>query len=376
MRIHPVLPLVVGLAVSACDDTGGPSQPGRLVVSTVTEGEDPDQDGYRLAIDDLDTLALASSGTAATDVPSGAHTLRLLGVAEHCSVAPGISLDVEIAAGSTTPVGFAIDCPATGVRITAPTTGLDLDNGYRFSVNTVAWGGILANGVVLLRLAPGEWTIAVTDIAPNCAMEGPHSRTVTVVDREVVPLEFAVVCTVATGVIGVIVEAEGIDLAGEYVATVDGSRHPVQLGRPTYLTGIAFGDHVVDLIPPTNCSVQTDPQSITLSAGGMVRDTAEVSFSVSCVSRLGVLQVSAHTTGTPQAHDYSVWVCEAGFYCQFYPYLLGGLAPNGTLVAEVQPGSYEIWLDDVPGTCGVIGPRSFTIALRDTLDLVYSVSCP
>ena len=49
---------------------------------------------------------------------------------------------------------------------------------------------------------------------------------------------------------------------------------------------------------------------------------------------------------------------------------------NGTLVSEVVPGSYDIWLEDVPETCAIDGPASFTIELGETLDLEYSVSCP
>ena len=45
-------------------------------------------------------------------------------------------------------------------------------------------------------------------------------------------------------------------------------------------------------------------------------------------------------------------------------------------MVPVEPGSYEIWLEDVPSTCGIRGPSLFTIALRDTVDVVYAVSCP
>lgn len=134
---------------------------------------------------------------------------------------------------------------------------------------------------------------------------------------------------------------------------------------------------MVELIPPVNCSVETDPQPVTLTAGGMVRDTAEVSFSVSCVERQSTLQILAGTSGTPPPHDYTVWACQQPpFYCQFYAYRLGALPPNGRLVVQIDPGTWNIWLDDVPTTCGVLGPSWFVIERSETLTVTFSVSCP
>jgi tricorn protease-like protein len=114
MRTGTILLLVVGLMLAACDDNSGdpgePSTDGTLIVSTSTAGDDPDQDGYLLTVDDVDSLALAPTGTAEVDVAPGRHTLRLLGVAGHCSVAPESSLDVDIAPRSTTSVVFDVSC--------------------------------------------------------------------------------------------------------------------------------------------------------------------------------------------------------------------------------------------------------------------------
>lgn len=377
MRIHPVIALIVGITVAACDDGPGPSTEGTLVISTSTAGDHPDPDGYLLAVDDLDTLVLTPSGTAELEVPAGSHTLQLLGVAQHCSVVPGPSLEVEVTPGSRTPVEFAFLCPGTGISVTTTTTGLDFDaDGYRITVNAVDREAVLANGVALVFLDPGELTIGLTGLAPNCAMEGPASASVTVVDEVIVPVDFAVLCTATSGVIGVALDIAGVDPEGEYVVTVDGTTYPVHWDQPAYLTPIAPGDHVVTLAVPANCFAEDSPQFATLTAGSTVRDTAEVAFSVSCVTRLGTLRLTTITTGTPSPNDYTVWICEAGFYCGFYPFLLGTVDPNGTLVAQVDQGAYEIWLDDVPATCGISGPSQFSIELRDTVDVAYVVSCP
>jgi hypothetical protein len=120
--------LLVGLALAACSDGSGPSTEGTLVISTATGGEDPDQDGYVLRVDGLNSISIDPTGTAEKRLPSGRHTLRLLGVAEQCSVAPGDSLEVDVPPQGTVSVGFEVNCPAIArapgiVRITAATTG-------------------------------------------------------------------------------------------------------------------------------------------------------------------------------------------------------------------------------------------------------------
>ena len=380
MRTHPILLLAVGLTLAACGDSVGPPTVGTLVVSTASDGNDPDQDGYLLTVDGVDSLPLDPTGTSQIDLPAGQHTLRLLGMAEHCSVAPGTPLDVAVPSRDTTSVAFEVTCSATGVRITTTTTGLDFDpDGYRVEVDGTDQGTLFWNSTMLTRLDPGSRTIALTGLAPNCTIEGPTSRTLTIVDAEVAPVEFAVVCTAMSGVIGVVVEASGTDVEGEYRAMVDGARSSfVGPSGPAYLTAVPAGDHVVSLVAPGNCSVEGDPQSVALTVGGLIRDTVEVTFSVTCVPRVpGRLRITAHTTGSLPTARYSVWICRSD--CMSYgSSFLGELEPNGTLVSNPEPGRYGLILRDVPARCSVRGNPSsfsFTVTYGATIDIEYRVRC-
>jgi TolB protein len=224
MRTHSILLLAAGLTLAACNDSGGPSTGGppthgTLVVSTSTGRDDPDQDGYLLTVDGVDSLALDPTGTVEIDLPDGLHELGLLGVAEHCSVAPGTPLEVDVPSQDTTSLAFEISCPATGARITTTTTGVDIDrDGYRVAVDGGDRGAISANGTMLIRLEPGSRTIFLTGLTPNCAVDGPGSRTVTIVNGEVALIEFGVGCTAtAPGILAL--ESSG-DI---YVADTNGS---------------------------------------------------------------------------------------------------------------------------------------------------------
>ncbi len=174
------------------------------------------------------------------------------------------------------------DRPATA-QITTRTTGLDIDpDGYRVSVDGTDRAAVSSNGSVLTEVDPGSRTIALTGLTPNCSVDGPGSRTVTIVEAEVAPIDFAVVCTATSGVIGVVIS--GSDLGGGFEALVDrATRLSVRPGAPAYLGGMSAGQHVVSLSGPANCSLETDSQSITVTAGGLIRDTVEAVFSVTCV---------------------------------------------------------------------------------------------
>ena len=302
MRTYPILFLAAGLG--ACDDSGGPlpSPPvtdppavGTLVVSTASEGNDPDLDGYVLTVDGSRSLPLEATGTSEIDLAAGQHTLRLLGMAEHCSVSPGTALDVAVASGDTISVAFEITCSVTGVRITTATTGLDLDtDGYRVEVDGIERGEVSSNGTGLTRLDPGSRTIGLTGLTPNCAVDGPGSHTVTIGEAEVVPIEFAMVCTATSGVIKVVVTGNtGI----MYQGTVDGAS-PFQAGTgaPAYVGGITAGDHLVSLTAPATCSVRPNQQSVRVTAGRLIRDTVEVSFSATACTGSGTIRVGIRSS--------------------------------------------------------------------------------
>jgi hypothetical protein len=302
MRTYPILLLAAGLG--ACDDSGGPltsppvtSTPalGTLVVSTASEGNVPDLDGYVLTVDGSHSIPLEATGTSEIDLGAGQHTLRLLGVAEHCSVSPGTALDVAVSLGDTTSVAFQVTCSVTGVRITTTTTGLDLDtDGYRVEVDGIELRTLPSNGTVLTRLDPGSRTIGLTGLMPNCAVDGPGSHTVTIGQAEVVPIEFAMVCTATSGVIKVVVTGNtGI----MYQATVDGaSPFQVGTGAPAYVGGITAGDHLVSLTVPANCSVRPNQQSVRVTAGSLIRDTVEVSFSATACTGSGTIRVGIRSS--------------------------------------------------------------------------------
>jgi hypothetical protein len=354
-------------------------------VSTTTGGSEPDPDGYLLTVDARDRLPVNVNDTVAIDLPAGPHTVQLMGVEPDCSVVPETPLEVDIPAHDTTSVSFEATCSGHAVSITTRTTGLDPDFGYRLHVDGIDRQFLHPNATVLVRLEPGDRTIALAGLNPNCTIQGPGSVTVSVGDVEVAPIEFAVVCTATKGVIGVTVDASGNEVEGRYEAMVDGEGNfRVGPGGPTY-TLAPTGEHVVSLATPGNCSVVTGPQPVNVRGGGLTRDTVEVVFSVRCErGGYGTLRVTAVTTGDVPGQSYAVWLCNYpdSYYCRYStPTLLGNVRPNGTLVARTDPGTHRLWLDDLPSYCS---PRNaspfnptppFTVVNGDTVSLTVRVYC-
>jgi hypothetical protein len=384
--------LAVGILLAACEDGAAPSRDGMLIVSTVTRGEAPDQNGYLLTIDGSDSLPLDPTGSAEVSLPAGRHTLALVGVAAHCSVAERTSLEVDVPSQATVSVGFEVSCPAGAVRVTTRTTGLDsATDGYHVVIDGADHGSIPANGTLLTEVDPGTRTITLTGLAPLCTVDGLDSRTVTVTGPEPLSIEFVIVCTAAaSGVIGIVVETTGPYTSAWFELMIDaGEAHYVGWGGPHCVADVSGGHHIVSLRPSSSCSVDTDEREVTIAVGEPTRDTVQVSFSVTCEPEPSeTVRITAPTTG-PTPTPYRVWY-EHFDYWGYGGVVnhLGELEPNGTLLVDLpvssigsgaDPHWYRFYLQDVPGTCRADDPNpsqgGFTIAHGDTLEVEFAVRC-
>jgi hypothetical protein len=413
MRTHPIALVLFSFLIAACSDRVGPdgkestgnepSMDGILIVSTSTEGGDPDPDGYRLVVDGANVVPLAPSATIALVLPSGRHALRLLDVAEHCSVASDSPVEVALASRDTVAVAFDVSCPGRAAMVTASTSGLDIDeDGYGVLVDEVERMAIQANQTVRIHLAPDSRTIALRGLSSNCTTGDSASRTLNLVPPGIVSIDFAVTCTARSGVVGIVIKTTGLTVSESFDAKLDGlpaltvALAPVQAlpRQPQYVTGVPAGNHIVSLSDSPDCSVETGPRHATVTVGGNVRDTVLVSFSATCSlppESVGYFRISAPTVGrVPPATRYTIRSASYGYWDYGYGewFALGTLAPNDTLVVQAVPIApysgavwrYKIELIDLPAGCDVHPPPpnnedGYAVAAGDTLDLEFAVSC-
>ena len=371
---------LIGLALTSCREAAGPPGHGTLQVSTATGGNAPDPDGYLLSVDDATYVALDPRDSVHLDVSGGSHLLTLRGVAEHCVVTPGAMVQVDVQAESTTAVAFEVGCQATGARVSVVTSGVDLDpNGYGVVVDGTNRGVVRANGTLLILLAPGFRTVVLQGLAPNCRYDASGSATIAVQQGEMVRVDFSVTCVATTGAIGVSV-SEGVT-EGVYEGRVDGGTpFSVAPFTPAYVLGVTPGEHRVTLAGPPHCVVEAPEQTVVVTVGSTVRDTAHVVFAVTCAPTR--LRITAPTSGPIPVESYSVLICDSGWYCYYNgPTFVGNLAPNGSLLVPVHAVphlAYQLELANVPATCEVQVPNPtavLTPVAGDTLDVEFPVAC-
>jgi hypothetical protein len=351
----------------------------RAWVTVTTTGLSPDRDGYLLAVDEVDSLPLDPFGTAALDLAPGRHTLRLLEVSGACSVVPGATVEMDLPPGRTIQVAFVVSC-STGVSVRVVTTGLDFDQGgYRLEVDGSEREPVLPNVEVRVGLEPGSRTIAVVGLRPNCAFDCSGSRTVTVARAEIVPIEFAVVCTATSGVIGVTVQ--GSD-GGVFEAAVDDTaRFPVPQGSgPRYLAGVPAGGHVVSVTAARNCLSETDSRRVTVRTGTLVRDTVEVTFSLSATCVSAGFRIITHTTGDIPRGDYILDICRDpyGGPCPTPHGFFGRVAPNDTVLAQLDQGTYWAALYVPRNSCHVTAqgpPDPIRFQGSGVVNVEFHVTC-
>ena len=98
--------------------TAEPPETGAVRITVATSGGSPDPDGYSLALDGGAAVSLSISGNHLfEDLPVGAHSVLLGGLAGNCSVSGDNPRSVSVSAGATATVSFEVSCVAAGSSI-------------------------------------------------------------------------------------------------------------------------------------------------------------------------------------------------------------------------------------------------------------------
>jgi hypothetical protein len=132
-------------------------------------------------------------------------------------------------------------------------------------------------------------------------------------------------------------------------------------------TDLTAGSHSVVLSGvPSNCTVSGGAtQTVTVASG----QTATASYSVSCVTPSGNLDVTTSTSGSSLPSGYTVTVDNTQGRA---------IGINATVsFADLTAGSHTVVLSGVPANCTVSGgaTQTATVASGQTATASYSVSC-
>ena len=115
------------------NQAGGGTETGSVTVTAATTGEDLDSE-YGVTIGSLSGTVPANGSVTIANVPVGAATVELTGVATNCTVTGSTSQSVTVAVNTAAPVSFAVVCVTATVAEAiasmegAMFTGLNIDN--------------------------------------------------------------------------------------------------------------------------------------------------------------------------------------------------------------------------------------------------------
>lgn len=278
----------------------------------------------------------------------------------------GLQTDVKTLSVGTTP-------QQTGdLKVGAFTAGQDQDlDGYTVKVDGSRTANIDPNGsTTFTDLSVGDHEVELSAIRPNCTTEGPNPRTIEVEANETASLNFSVTCTTEPGALEVSASTSGEnpDTDG-YTVIIDGAP-PASIGPngSTTFTGLSAGSHSVQLSDiKLNCSVDgSNPKTVDVIGG----ETRSVSFSLSCTSETGDLEISVSTSGQdPDSDGYTVLLDESES---------GSIDANGsTTLTGVSAGEHEVGLSGLQSHCSVDGnnPQTVNVPPGDAESVNFSVSC-
>lgn len=172
------------------------------------------------------------------------------------------------------------------ISITVQTTGVDFPATFRAQLNTNFIREVRSNQSTFLSfLSVGTYTVAL-NLPSNCTTtENP--RTVNVEKGNTALVTFDVTCVATSGILRVSTTTSGEDAdpTGYRLVLTSGLSFVTGANSTQQFGPIPGGSHIVEITEiASNCSLMSSATSaITVAVGGLKRDTASVSFSVTCV---------------------------------------------------------------------------------------------
>jgi TolB protein len=189
---------LTGLGCSGEDVTDPPAT-GSLTITTSTTGPEPDADGYAVSINDGAETAIPASGTLQRDnLEPGNHSIRLSGVAAHCTVAGENPRSVSLPAGETVTVTFQLTCSGTTgtLVVSSSSSGFFPDpDGYLITVDGESRGALGGSAQQTLdNLPTGVHQIGLSGLIANCRVQGQNPRQQEIVGGAEAVVAFEVEC--------------------------------------------------------------------------------------------------------------------------------------------------------------------------------------
>jgi hypothetical protein len=261
------------------------------------------------------------------------------------------------------------------LEVTTATSGSEQDgDGYSVRIDAGAAQAIgTAATLTMGDISPGNHTVQLADVAPNCTVSGENPRTTSVTTGETATIAFVVSCAATSGNLSVTAATSGPapDPDG-YSVSVDGiDRGALSVNAAVTIAGLTPGAHVVGLTGLAgNCEIQGDNLRIASINEGA---NTTIDYTITCTTPppgAGTLQITTVTIGSTTDPDGYTYAVDGG--------APNPIAVNGTAsLANVSPGVHAVRLAGVAANCEVQGDdlQSVSIVAGETSTVTFNVNC-
>lgn len=391
---------------------------GDLIVRTRTTGDDPDSNGYVVAMDNGRFRSIGTNDELlfAAREP-GVHSVDLANIADQCEVTGGPDpRDVTVVAGEETAVTFDVSCGDDGGgdgdsdaswTVETQTTGDGTDpDGYTVSLDGGSFRAVgLNDSETYEDLNLGEHTVGILDLADNCqVINGASERVGTLSEGEAKNTLFEIECssttsTGSTGSVQVITETSGDnpDADGYYVGMDGTDLRTIGVNDTVVFTDRGTGNHSLELGGlASQCEVTNGSSQRTVS---VVEDsTVSETYQLDCGGSgdddddgSATLVIRTQTDGDSlDADGYRASVSTSGSTTTTDIPLQSGATMDGETVSvlelaindeqtlqRLQAGTYEVTLSDVAPQCQLVwGGKTRSAELQeDRYHITYDLLC-
>ncbi|HYF39393.1 MAG TPA: hypothetical protein VD930_06900 [Gemmatimonadales bacterium] len=274
---------------------------GTIQVTTTTSGSAPAS--YDLLVDGASQGAIGANAVRSLpEIAQGEHAVGLGGIPANCQLSQQNPQTASVAAGGTVEIAFTIACtppPAeTGtLTITTTTTGSDPD-GFRVITDGGTPQPIAVSGSLTVPgVSVGSHTVRLAGLAPNCTVDGPNPRNVSVSAGSTATVSFVVTCAPTVGTLEITVITTGSEPDSDgYTYRVDAQpAQPIPVNATATVADVPIGSHTVRLEGQApQCQISGEnPRSVTVRGG----ETTEVRFEVSCNRPAAQIAFSSNGSG-------------------------------------------------------------------------------
>jgi hypothetical protein len=363
--------------------TAIPPSTGTLRITTSTSGPDPDADGYRFSVDGEQPQPIGvNDQVELPPTPAGTHTVVLSNISANCT-ADNTTKTATVTTGATATVAFSITCTAMAptlgsIHVTTNTTGTNPDaNGYQFTIDGGAAQAIGATSAATVNnVLVGPHTVALSDVASNCTVNGGSTKSVTVAAGQTAEAAFVINCTapqpsasrsivlanpksIGAGTGSSTITVTVKDPGGELLPGI--SVTPASSGTGNTITPISATTDQEGKAVFTFSSTVAGNKIITATAGGVILEDTEVITVLMLPSTTEITDISPEPSSSGE--DITVTVKVTGE---------GGGVPTGSVAvfSLLETGG----CDNAPLNSDGVATCTFPLSVVDThsINAVYS----